>query len=237
MVHCVDDQIGRIVAALEKKGLRQNTLIAFSSDNGGPLGAGATNGPWRAGKGTLYEGGVRVSAFANWPGKIKPSSTVNAALHIVDWYPTLLNLAGASLEQKLPLDGRDAWPAIAQGQSSPHEEILLNTTPGNGAIRIGDWKLVLNGNRPEDGAPGPAASGQAEPKKGKKKQAAAGAGPVELFNLAQDPSEKTNLAEQQPEKTAQLKARLDFYANAALPPKSAPKASDFPTPKVWGEPQ
>src|SRR5262245_42057809 len=151
MVNCVDDQIGRIVEALENRGLRENTLIAFSSDNGGPINLGATNGPLRAGKATLYEGGVRVSAFANWPGKISAGSVVTEPLHMVDWYPTLLNLAGASLQQKLPLDGLDAWPTITAGKPTPHKEILHNTTPGNGAIRVGDWKLVLNGNRGEEG--------------------------------------------------------------------------------------
>src|SRR5439155_10081540 len=116
MVSCVGDQIGRIVAALDKRGLTSNTLIAFSSDNGGPLNLGATNGLLRAGKGTLYEGGIRVSAFANWPGQIAADTVVNEPLHIADWYPTLLNLAGASLDQKLPLDGRDPWPTIAACQ-------------------------------------------------------------------------------------------------------------------------
>ena len=105
--------------------MRQDTLFLFSSDNGGPgPGRVTSNGPLRGRKGTLYEGGVRVPAFATWEGRIKAGSVVNAPLHIVDWYPTLLKLAGVSLEQKLPLDGRDAWPAIAEGKPSPHEEIL-----------------------------------------------------------------------------------------------------------------
>jgi len=231
MVHCVDDQIGRIVAALDKRGLTGTTLIAFSSDNGGPLGSGATNGPLRAGKATLYEGGIRVSAFANWRGQIAPGTVVTQPLHIVDWYPTLLKLAGASLEQKLPLDGRDAWPTIAAGKPTPHEEILHNTTPGNGAIRVGDWKLVLNGNRSEDGN-----DVQADvPAKKNKKNKAALADSIELFNIANDPYEKTNLASQQPEKVKDLRDRLNSYSRSAAPPKSAPKAADFQSPKVWGE--
>ena len=168
MVSCVDEQIGRIVAAIEKKGLSKNTLFIFSSDNGGPLQQAATNGPLRAGKGTLYEGGTRVSAFATWSGQIQAGTVVNEPLHIVDWYPTLLKLAGASLEQKLPLDGRDAWPTIADGKPSPHDEILLNTTPANGGIRVGDWKLVLNGWRSEISQE-PAAD-TAKSKKGKRRQ-------------------------------------------------------------------
>jgi len=234
MVSCVDDQIGRIASALEKKGLAKNTLICFSSDNGGPLGSGATNGPLRSGKGTLYEGGVRVAAFASFSGTIKAGSTVAQPLHMVDWYPTLLKLAGARLEQKLPLDGRDAWATITVGAASPHEDILLNTTPANGAIRAGDWKLVMGGSLAETGGEELAQGEQAKAKKGKKvKQASAAA--VELFNLADDPNEKTNLAEQQPARVAELRMKLEAYANAALPPKAAPAAAGFVTPKVWGE--
>src|SRR5437879_265702 len=150
MVAAMDEAIGQIVAALDDGGMRQNTLILFSSDNGGPNpGRVTSNGPLRAGKGTLYEGGTRVPAFATWDGHIKPGTIVNQPLHMVAWYPTLLKLAGASLEQKLPLDGRDAWPTIADGKPSPHEEILLNATPTSGAIRVGDWKLVFNGHRPD----------------------------------------------------------------------------------------
>ncbi len=232
MVNCVDDQIGRIVAALEKRGLTSNTLIAFSSDNGGPLQSGATNGSLRAGKGTLYEGGVRVSAFANWPGQIAPGTLVTQALHIVDWYPTLLSLAGASLKQNLPLDGRDTWPTITAGKATPHEEILHNTTPGNGAIRVGDWKLILNGNRAEDGSES-LAKADNQSKRSKKNKVATDS--VELFNIANDPYEKTNLASEHPDKVQDLRARLNSYSRAAMPPKSAPKAADFQTPKVWGE--
>ncbi|MCI0625266.1 MAG: arylsulfatase [Acidobacteria bacterium] len=146
MVAAMDEAIGQIVAALDEKGLRKDTIIIFSSDNGGPAPGRVTdNGPFRAGKATLYEGGVRVAACVAWEGRIKPRTVVNQPLHIVDWYPTLLKLAGASLKQKLPLDGRDAWPTIAEGKFSPHPEILLNATPNTGAIRVGDWKLVLNG--------------------------------------------------------------------------------------------
>ena len=82
MVHAVDEQIGRIIAALEKAGMLENTIIVFSSDNGGPLNLGATNGSLRAAKGTLYEGGVRVSAFANWPGKIPAGQRIKEGRRI-----------------------------------------------------------------------------------------------------------------------------------------------------------
>ena len=232
MVAAEDEAVGQIVAALEAKGIRQNTLIVWSSDNGGPSpGRVTSNGPLRAGKGTLYEGGVRVCAFATWDGHIKPGSTVDAPLHMVDWYPTLARLAGASLEQKLPLDGRDAWAAIAAGAPSPHDAILLNTTPTSGAIRMGEWKLVLNGsaNDSEDAEnPTPTAA-----KKSKKKKSADES--VELFNLARDPYEKTNLAATQPAKVAELRARYATFAAQAVAPKVQPRDPAFQVPKIWGE--
>lgn len=238
MVHAVDEQIGRVAAAIEQRGLTGNTLFIFSSDNGGPLAQGATNGKLRAAKGTLYEGGVRVSAFATWAGKIKPGTVIHEPLHMVDWYPTLLKLAGASTEQKLKPDGLDLWPVLTAGAKSPHDAILLNTTPRNGAIRMGDWKLVIGGNLSDADQNSEAETPKADAaKKGKKgKQAAAGDAPrIELFNLAQDISEKINLAEQQPDKVKELRTRLEAFAKQAVVPKSAPKAADFKTPKVWGE--
>jgi arylsulfatase A-like enzyme len=224
MLAAADEAIGQIVDAIEKKGLRKDTLFVFSSDNGGPQpGKVTSNGKLRAGKGTVYEGGVRVAACATWDGHIKPGSVVNEPLHMVDWYPTLLTLAGVSLEQKLPLDGFDAWATIAAGKPSPHKEILLNATPAGGGIRVGDWKLVLNG--------GPAGGDNPVPKK---KKAAADA--VELFNLADDLTESKNLASQMPDKVAELRARYDRYAKEAVAPKARPKPADFKTPKVWGEP-
>ena len=215
MLSAMDEAIGQIVAAVEAKGLRGNTLYIFSSDNGGPApGRVTSNGKLRAGKATLYEGGVRVAAFATWDGKIKPGD-INEPLHMVDWYPTLLTLAGASLEQKLPLDGKDIWPTLTQGKPTPHDDILINTTPNNGAIRSGKWKLVVNGNRGDEGI--------------------AGKDGIELFDLFADISEKTNLAAMMPEKVRELRAKLDVYAKQAIAPKGRPKPAGFQTPKVWGE--
>jgi arylsulfatase A-like enzyme len=220
MLAAMDEAVGKIVDAVDKAGFRKNTLFIFSSDNGGPAPGKITdNGQYRAGKGTLYEGGVRVCAFAAWEGRIPAGARITAPMHMVDWYPTLLKLAGAKAEQKLPLDGLDIWPCIEKNAPSPHESILLNATPSGGAVRVGDWKLVVkNGDDDPDG-------GAVKP--GKKSE--------ELFNLKDDPYEKTDLAAKNPDKLKELKVILANYAKQAVPPKSAPKPKGFVSPKVWGE--
>jgi arylsulfatase A-like enzyme len=170
---------------------------------------------------------VRVCAFATWPGQIKPGTVVEAPLHMVDWYPTLLTLAGASLEQPLELDGRDMWATLTAGAPSPHSEILLNASPRHGAIRAGDWKLVLNGDlNTGDGE---------EPRPPRPSVTLPGARRVELFNLAADPGEKQNLAAAKPEVVKDLAARYDALARQAVAPKSRPKPAGFRSPKVWGQ--
>jgi arylsulfatase A-like enzyme len=197
MLTSLDTQVGRIVAALEKKGLRDNTLIFFTTDNGGikqmkahaPGGKPAanppaSNGEFRDGKASLYEGGVRVPAFVNWPAGLKPA-VVHEPLHHVDVMPTLLALAGGKGGPNHPFDGRDAWAALAEGKPSPHEDILINVEIHRGAVRKGPWKLVKTATLP---------------------------GKVELFDLSKDPGEKTNLAEQFPDVVRDLEARLTAYA-------------------------
>jgi arylsulfatase A-like enzyme len=231
MVAAMDEAIGRVLAALEEKQMRRNTLILFSSDNGGPApGRVTSNGLFRAGKATLYEGGVRVVACAAWEGRVQPGTLVRQPLHIVDWYPTLLKLAGSSLDQKLPLDGRDAWPTIAEGKPSPHNEILLNAAPASGAILAGQWKLVIRGAVGTD-------EDQTAPGRARGKQGKAESEPIELFDLSQDPYEKQNLASKNPGKVEELRARYEKLASQAVLPKSAPQAPGFRSPKIWGENQ
>ncbi|TLD69696.1 hypothetical protein FEM03_15290 [Phragmitibacter flavus] len=219
MVASLDAAVGKISEALSDAGIGDNTLVIFTSDNGGPNPGELTdNGPLRAGKGTVYEGGVRVSAFASWPGKIKEQSVIEEPIHIMDLYPTLLKIGGASLDQKLPVDGRNVLAVLTEGAASPHEQILLNTSPQGGAIRVGDWKLVVN----EPGQRGR-----------KARRTLAG---VELFHLAEDVGENKNLAAENPEKLADLQARYDELAKQAVPPKSADKPGGYVTPKVWGQP-
>lgn len=204
MVTCLDDEIGRVVAALDKKGMRKNTIIIFHSDNGGTRDAMFTgvmadvssiripcdNGPYREGKGTLYEGATRVCALANWPGKIKVG-TVDGLIHVVDLYPTLAALAGASTARCKPLDGFDVWDTIAENKPSPRTEVVYNIEPFRAALRVGDWKLVWRTLLPSR---------------------------VELFNLAQDPSESNNLADGNPEKVAAMQRRIQDLAQDAAKP-------------------
>ena len=204
MVACLDDEIGRVVAALDKKKMRDNTLILFHSDNGGTRSAKfagvmadmskvtlpCDNGPYREGKGTLYEGATRVCALANWPGQIKPQ-TVDGLIHAVDIYPTLAALAGASTAKCKPLDGVNVWDTIAQGKPSPRSEIVYNVEPFRAAIRQGDWKLIWNTLLPAT---------------------------VELYNIAQDPSEQHDLAAANPEKVAVFQQRLNALAKESAKP-------------------
>jgi arylsulfatase A-like enzyme len=154
---------------------------------------------------------------------------------MVDWYPTLLKLAGAAPEQEHALDGRDAWATIARRAPSPHDAILLNTTPAGGALRMGAWKLVVAGDVDANDLDAVAAAGEGARGKGKKAKKAVAAG-VELFDLASDPGEKTNLASQNPDKVRELRARLDAFAREAVPPKAEGKPEDFKAPRVWGQP-
>jgi arylsulfatase A-like enzyme len=223
MLTAMDDAVGRIVKAVDDAGIRDRTLFVLTSDNGGPNPGKITdNGPYRAGKGTLYEGGVRVAAFVTWKGQIEPGSTVAESLHAVDWYPTFKKLVGERSAPVKPLDGVDIWPTLTSGQRVSRSAILLNTTPNVGAIRMGDWKLIVRkGEDDPDNA-------DSAPKK-------AGELVVELYDLKNDPFEKTNLADKELGRVAALQARLESFASQAVPPRSRPKPANFVSPKVWGE--
>lgn len=222
MVTCMDDAVGKIVSVIDKRGVGRDTLIFFCSDNGG-MNIVSDNGPLRGQKGLLYEGGILVRAFAVWPGVLRAGAVVRGLIHIVDLFPTLLKLAGGSLASTKgrPLDGKDVWQTIAKGRPSPRDEILLNVTPFNGAIRCGDWKLIQNGHL----------GGNYN-------------GPIptehkfELFNLAEDPYEKNDLSKKNPRKLEELKDRLQDYAQQAaeahILPDKMPEG--FKIPNAWGHP-
>jgi arylsulfatase A-like enzyme len=202
MLTALDTQVGRIVEALKTRGMYENTIIFFSSDNGGvrnmKIGAPggekaseppASNLPYRDGKATLYEGGVRVPSIISWPKEFTPR-VVSEPLHHVDLMPTLLGIAGIASPPAHPFDGRDATATLRDGAPSPHDNILLNVEPYRGAVRKGDWKLVKLALLP---------------------------GRTELFNLAEDPSETTNVAASHPQVVAELEALLLEYARQQSP--------------------
>lgn len=217
MLSAVDEAVGRIEESLRKAGRLENTLIIFSSDNGGQLPG--DNTPLRDRKGSIYEGGVRAAAFACWPGRIPAGVRIREPLHTVDWYPTLVKLAGGSLEQKLPLDGLDAWPTLTKGATSPHDAILCVSTqgPARAAVRMGEWKLLVL-NAPEEVAED---EGGKAPAKAKKAKAAERQDPIALYHLTDDPGETKNLAAEQPERVKAMRARLAELLKDAVPPGSA----------------
>jgi arylsulfatase A-like enzyme len=201
MVSAMDDQIANVLAALERKGMRDNTLVVFHSDNGGVKSAAfagqiatkgeppASNTPYRDGKGSLYEGGTRAVALANWPGHIKPHKSTEP-IHVVDMLPTLVALASANTAGSKPLDGMDMWPTISAGAPSPRTEIVYNVEMFRGAVRQGDWKLVWR-------TPLPAK--------------------LELFNIPLDPSESRNVAAEHPDLVAVLQTRIEALSREMKP--------------------
>lgn len=229
MMDALDQAVGQVVETVKEQGELENTLFLFSSDNGGPNPKRLTdNGPLRAGKGTVYEGGVRVVAFATWKGKIPPGKSVDQPIHIVDMFPTLVSLAGGSSEKSKPLDGLDVWSVIADGRDSPRTEIVHNITPNGGAIRIGDFKLIkkTGTNRPRNR--------NANRQRNANNNASTNS--YELYNIRADISEKNDLATKEPEKLAELIRRYDELAAEAVKPyNSGNKPADWKVPKVYGE--
>jgi len=220
MIASLDQSVGRVLALLDELKLSENTLVIFTSDNGGVGGyvregirrAGdvTDNSPLRSGKGSLYEGGIRVPWIARWPGKIAAGATTDVPIISVDIYPTLVELAGAAAPKNQPLDGESLVSCLTSGgKTAPKREALYwhfpgylgagqnawRTTPA-GAIRAGDWKLQ---EFFEDGR-------------------------IEMYNLKDDLSEKTNLAAKMPEKAKELKEKLVAWrvaVKAPMPGKNA----------------
>jgi arylsulfatase A-like enzyme len=194
MIETLDDCVGRVLAKLDELGLAGNTFVVFTSDNGGlhvlefVLTPATFNWPFRAGKGFLYEGGLRVPLLVRWPGKIPPDRVVNTPVISTDWTPTLLAIAGLPPAPNLDgvslaklFTGEEELPARPLFWHQPHY-----TNQGSrpaGAVRDGDWKLIENY---EDGR-------------------------CELFNLAKDQSETTDLAAREPARVALLRGKLEKW--------------------------
>lgn len=194
LIEHMDHGIGKVMAALKENGFYDNTLVVFVSDNGGQLNVSARNGPLRDGKGTVYEGGIRVPAIASWPGNIAPGITSDALLTTMDIYPTLLEAARARITQFI--DGTSFLGSLLGGPDPDPNRLLFFSRREGGlrfggktieAVRQGPWKLLQNS---------PYA-------------------PLELYNLERDPLETTDLSSAEPDVFRRLAAELRQYVQEA----------------------
>ncbi|MCP4711831.1 MAG: sulfatase [Planctomycetes bacterium] len=193
MMQSTDESVGRIIAKIDQLNLTENTVVIFMSDNGGlstlarSENSPTSNVPLRAGKGWLYEGGIREPMIIKWPGTIKPNSICHEVVTSTDFFPTMLEMAGLPQLPNQHPDGQSLMPLLQQKGLLNRQAIYWHFPhyhgSGNrpsGAVRAGDYKLI---EWYEDGR-------------------------VELFNLKNDLSETNNLAETMPPKTAELKQML-----------------------------
>jgi arylsulfatase A-like enzyme len=206
-LECMDVAIGQVLRTLREKNLDRNTLVIFTNDNGGPERM-CTNGPYRGFKSWYHEGGIRVPAAVRWPGHIPAGSTSDEMLHAADLLPTFCGLAGADAAKGLPLDGKDAWATIARKGRTPHEEIVHSLQ----VLRHGDWKLIEQG-----------ASYYTGPEQ-----------PLQLYNIREDPYEKSNRAGDKPEMVSQLRERLAYHRKFGREEEKPERIPGGP-PAVYGE--
>lgn len=188
-VEHLDHGIGRVLDALDELGLARNTLVAFTSDNGGSLPHAQSNGPWRDGKTSHYDGGLRVPFLVRWPGRIAAGTRCGYAGLSFDLFPTVLELAGAEPREPGQIDAVSLLPAL-EGKAMPEEERELYFVRREGgrnyggrsyeALIRGEWKLMQN-----------------DPYS-----------PLELYHLKDDPQETTNLAAKAPKVFNELSAAL-----------------------------
>jgi arylsulfatase A len=203
----IDWSVGQVMAELEKHSLAQNTLVIFTSDNGPWLSYGnhsGSAGELREGKGTVWEGGVRVPCIMRWPGQIPAGTTCTEPAMTIDVFPTIAALLDAELPSH-KIDGKNIWPLISgtPGAKSPHEAYYFYyNTNDLLAIRSGPWKMyVPQSYRSLDGQPGGTNGVPAKYVQLKTDLA--------LYNLEKDIGEKNNVASENPEVVKQLTALLD----------------------------
>ncbi len=216
MIQSVDESVGRVLDQIREFGLEQDTIVIFMSDNGGLSTVrreGPTcNLPLRAGKGWLYEGGIREPMLVKWPGVVKAGSVCHEPATSTDFYPTMLEMAGLPLKPEQHVDGVSLTPLL-KGTGKPQRDALYWHYPhyhgsGNrpsGAVRAGDLKLI---EWYEDGR-------------------------IELYNLKDDPGEQNDLAKRMPQKAEQLRGMLHAWRGemGARMPQGDPR-EDFP---IWRE--
>ena len=203
MLESIDDGVGLIMQKLKELGLDQDTILIFSSDNGGETNV-TSNVPLRGGKSQLYEGGIRVPLIVRWPGKIPNSETSNQQTVNVDFYPTLLEAAKIKPDKAQKLDGVSVLANWTNPKSTSKRDAIYWHYPlenphflggiSGGAIRSDDWKLIEFFDT----------------------------GKVELYNLAKDIGEKNNLAEQQAKLSKRLQSRLIAWRKVVGATKKPP---------------
>jgi len=194
MVSAVDDGAGRVLEALRKSGVEDNTLVFFLSDNGGPYQKNASrNTPLRGGKSDVWEGGHRVPFAVQWPAKLKKGAVCDFPVLSLDIFGTIAALSGARIAPQRPLDGVNLIPCLTGGKGGkPHDVTYLRKFDQQRySVRMGDHKLVI---------PGP----------GKR---------AELYNLATDIAEETNLAAENPEKLAELEKLRKAWEAELMDPR------------------
>jgi arylsulfatase B len=180
-----------VLAALREARLEENTLVVFLADNGGATRElTSSNAPLRGEKGQFFEGGLRVPFVVRWPARLPAGKVVDTPVISLDLTATALAAGNARVTADL-LDGRDLLPLVTRGET-PERTFYWRAGPRR-ALRDGDWKIVRHG-------------------------AGAQAGPWQLFNLAADVSERTDLAAQQPERVAELVARWEKWSAAQAAP-------------------
>jgi arylsulfatase A-like enzyme len=194
MIRAVDRSVARIMETLEAEGLADNTIVAFTSDNGGAgyVGLPESNSPFRGWKITMFEGGLRVPMFVKWPKSIPAGKSVNTPVAHIDVMPTLAAAAGAATPKGVEIDGKNILPLLDDETSWPRKTLFWQ----NGhyqVVRHEDWKLQVN-DRPTDGLQ------------------------TWLFNLKDDPTEQNNLASSHPEKVNELTNLLTEHQANARPP-------------------
>lgn len=200
VIEMIDWSTGQILDTLRELDLAENTLVIFTSDNGPWLSHGENGGdalPLRAGKGSCFEGGMRVPTVAWWPDHIPAGSTCAEVAGTIDVLPTFARLAGAEAPRDRVIDGRDITPLLLgkKGATSPHEAYFYFKRFGLEAVRSGDWKLVFPRKKWEE-----------FPYQRKKFDDPMTAMPEALYNLREDIGESKNVIEDHPEVASRLRA-------------------------------
>lgn len=230
MVTALDDAVGDIADALQQYGYWNNTVLVFLSDNGGQILAGGNNWPLRGNKGTLWEGGSRVPGFVAGPLVQKEGYTNEKIIHVVDWFPTLLRLAGGNMDG-LQTDGVDQWKVISEDGPAVRNEFVYNLYdhhPISGALRVGDYKLISGfAGFPDGWYPPPTSNTTSRRCYERPKKRLA------LYNVKEDPEERHDLSAGLPDIARELQRRLEAHARTMVPADDPPQDPSG-NPDLWG---